>query len=81
VGISTGRLHARGPVGVDGLLTTRWLMRGNGQTVNKDKDVKYLHAQLPIKTADVVDVEDVTCFSEDCVEDVVGRRGRGCTIQ
>ena len=48
VGISTARIHARGPVGVEGLLTTRCPMRGSGQTVEKDKGVVYTHKRLPI---------------------------------
>ncbi|MBA0760674.1 hypothetical protein Gotri_023402, partial [Gossypium trilobum] len=50
VGISTSRIHARGPVGVEGLLTNRWILRGSGQVVNGDKGVIYTHKDLPLQT-------------------------------
>eukprot|EP00005_Dracoamoeba_jomungandri_P003309 CAMPEP_0174255762 /NCGR_PEP_ID=MMETSP0439-20130205/5068_1 /TAXON_ID=0 /ORGANISM="Stereomyxa ramosa, Strain Chinc5" /LENGTH=722 /DNA_ID=CAMNT_0015338089 /DNA_START=37 /DNA_END=2205 /DNA_ORIENTATION=- len=51
VGISTGKIHARGPVGMTGLLTTKWKLIStseNGDVVEdfKDGSKKYTHKKI-----------------------------------
>ena len=48
VGISTGKLHARGPVGLEGLCTYKYQLIGSGQTVEDTVTgaVRYTHRDL-----------------------------------
>ncbi len=48
VGISTNKIHARGPVGLEGLIIYKWKMKGSGQTLSQyEKSGKvFLHEKL-----------------------------------
>ena len=50
VGISTNKIHARGPVGLQGLTIYKYLIKGVGQGVADYKDAgrKYVHARLAV---------------------------------
>ena len=53
VGISTGRIHARGPVGLEGLLSHRYLLRGSGhqvETYSGPSARTFRHLDLPLES-------------------------------
>ena len=59
VGISTQKIHARGPVGLEGLVTTKWLLRGDGHIVDSyDNGKKFKHQDLEITGKSFVEVDE-----------------------
>ncbi|VVB53080.1 2,5-dioxopentanoate dehydrogenase [uncultured archaeon] len=49
IGISTNKIHARGPVGLEGLIIYKWILKGSGQKVADyvgEKARKYVHRPL-----------------------------------
>lgn len=55
VGISTNKIHARGPVGLEGLTIYKWLIRGAGQITadyGEGKARQFKHEKLPIASGD-----------------------------
>ena len=55
VGISTGKTHARGPVGLEGLMIYKYVIRSTGKAGHITADFsgesgkKYLHESLPLE--------------------------------
>ena len=48
VGIATGKLHARGPMGLEGLTTYKYKLIGSGQTMKEVKDGTVIYTHRPL---------------------------------
>ena len=59
VGISTNKIHARGPVGLDGLVIYKWKLYGSGQTVDSYErgERRFLHQPLDVSDGQAGDDE------------------------
>jgi len=52
VGIATGKIHARGPMGLEGLTTYKYKLLGSGQTMDDIKQMKYSYTHIALDKAD-----------------------------
>jgi glutamate-5-semialdehyde dehydrogenase len=58
VGISTGKIHARGPTGLDGLTSHRYLLVGSGQVVREytdDGKKRFTHRKISKTWKNIID--------------------------
>ncbi|CAL4065156.1 unnamed protein product [Meganyctiphanes norvegica] len=58
-GFSTARIHARGPVGMEGLLTTKWILRGDNAAAADftNGTRQFTHRKLPVGNTNEADAE------------------------
>lgn len=60
VGISTSKIHARGPVGLDGLVSYQYQIRGDGQVASDylgaGGNKAFVHKDLDIKTVTIIKI-------------------------
>ncbi len=52
VGIATGKLHARGPMGLEGLTTYKYKLIGSGHTIAEMKDGTRAYTHRPLSASD-----------------------------
>lgn len=54
VGIATGKIHARGPMGMEGLCTYKYRLYGSGQTLTdlNNGSISLTHKELPLQLPD-----------------------------
>ncbi|KAF4734763.1 hypothetical protein FOZ62_025730 [Perkinsus olseni] len=96
VGVSTNRIHARGPMGLEGLTICKYRLYGNGHTVTDYGDKLLPPSEEPLPGKDETELRKISAekarevasalgkeevIGVDCEGVMLGRFGQLCTIQ
>ncbi|KAF4716594.1 hypothetical protein FOZ62_026034, partial [Perkinsus olseni] len=96
VGVSTNRIHARGPMGLEGLTICKYRLYGNGHTVTDYGDKLLPPSEEPLPGKDETELREISAekarevasalgkeevIGVDCEGVMLGRFGQLCTIQ
>ena len=71
IGISTDKIHARGPVGLEGLTSQKYIVLGNGQIRRLIKNIKRKNMSQTIE----IKVPDIGNFKDVAVIDIAVKAG------